>query len=172
MPDPDVSNRERLLRLIDGGTEALKEFERQNAPRPAPPEKAGPAVSAWATGRRAFETWKAKVLSAKPELLRLAQWLLLFVLVLASLRYGVETLKALSGQPPTVSSAAPEEGAGTGLRLVGVDSSGPAVALLEDLKTGKTYFAKVNDRVKNVRVKQIAKNSVLVSVRGRTVELR
>ena len=153
MPDPDVSNRERLLRLIDGGTEALKEFERQNTPRPAPPEKAGPAVSAWAIGRR-------------------AQWLLLFVLTLASLHYGVEMLKALSGQPPTVSSAAPEEGAGTGLRLVGVDSSQPPVALLEDLKTGKTYFAKVNDRVKNVRVKQIAKNSVLVSVRGRTVELR
>ena len=46
------------------------------------------------------------------------------------------------------------------------------VALLEDMKTGKTYFAHLNEKVKGVRIKQIQKNKVTVSVHGKTVELR
>ena len=168
MPDPNA-NRERLLRLIDGGGEALREMHEQQEPAKTEPLKTPVPIAA-----RASSGWKARLPSlSERDAARIAQAALLSIIVLAVLHYGTEILKALPNPRPADPAAvsAPEEGSGTGLRLVGVDLSGPPVAMLEDLKTGKTYFARVNDRVKDVRVKHIVKNKVLVSAHGRTVEL-
>ena len=69
-------------------------------------------------------------------------------------------------------SIGPAEDSGIGLRLVGVDWGEPPVALLEDLKTGKTYFARKNDKIHATRVKEIHKDKVVVVVHGKTLELR
>lgn len=172
MPDPSTPNRERLLRLIDGGTQALNELNREEPAKPASAKTPDAALAQW-KARMGF--WTAG------RTVRLAQAALLVAALLAGLFYGIQILKTLGrpspAAPAAVPAAAPSESAaledasGTGLRLVGVDSSVPAVALLEDLKTGKTYFAKVGDRVKDARVKEILKNKVQVQVRGKTVEL-
>lgn len=161
MPDPDVSNRERLLRLIDGGPEVLKSIPpAEDIPKPATKAPAG--------------AWKAPLSDA--SILKLVKLLVLFGVALAGLHYGAEVLKSLpfaaKPVPGSPSSPAEADEAGVGLRLVGVDTSEAPVALLEDLKTGKTYFARKNDRVKDVQVKQILKNKVVVSSHGRSVELR
>lgn len=158
MPDPDTTNRERLLRLIDGGTEALKEFQAEEAPavKKAP---ALPGITAASLAR----------------LIEIGRLLLILGAILAALHYGLAAVRALKAPGKTdvpALGAAPDDESGIGLRLVGVDSSGPPVALLEDLNTGKTYFARVNEQVKDVRVKHIEKNKVLVWARGKTVELR
>ena len=172
MPDPNPSNRERLLRLIDGGTEALKEMQSSEPPiKPAVP----------ATHKAMMEKWTAKlpVLSGT-QWMRIAKWAVILTAIIVVLHYGLEMMKTMK-QPvkPSVSSASsaptvsPEDETGTGLRLVGVDTSDAApVALLEDMKTGKTYFARVNEKIKGVRVKQIQKNKVVVSYHGKNVELR
>jgi hypothetical protein len=59
-----------------------------------------------------------------------------------------------------------------GLRLVGVDWGNPPVALLEDLKSGKTYFARKGDKIKETRLKEIFKDKVLVVFHGKMLELR
>jgi hypothetical protein len=178
MPDPDTTNRERLLRLIDGGTEALKEFHAEETPKKAPVVTKVPAASSarlLAFGRGLRE-WKKKLPAvSRNDALLVFRWLVLLGALLAALHYGLEALKTVKGpQAPdgTLPVQSPEDGSGVGLRLVGVDSSGPPVALLEDVKTGKTYFARVNERVKDARVKHIEKKKVLVTVRGKTVELR
>ncbi len=169
MPDPNPSNRERLLRLIDGGADALKELQREEAPETAP---ASPA------GRHILSGWKIKipVLSAKDGM-RLAKWLIALVAVVAMLHYALEMMKTMKGPAKAASAAgspaAAEDKSGIGLKLVGVDTSDALpVALLEDLTTGKTYFARVNEKVKDARVKQIQKNKVTLSFQGRNVELR
>lgn len=129
MPAPDPANRERLLRLIDGGGE----------PAAKPAEKQALRVP--------------------------AQGLIALAAVIAVFYYGVVASSS-------VIPASPVDEPGVGLRLVGVDSSDASpIALLEDLRTGKTYFVRVNEKVKDVRVKQIQKNKVTVSFRGKNVEL-
>lgn len=170
MPDNPSNNRERLLRLIDGGHEALKEFQE---PIKVPPAPKKPVQLA-----RLLVEWKAKALPVSQKRLRPA----LFVLgglVLAGWLFrlgmpvvpGLEAVKAIRQDEAGTAGAETVENQ-TGLRLVGVDTSEPPVALLEDLKTGKTYFVRVNERVREARVKQIEKNRVTVTVRGKTVELR
>ncbi len=167
MPDPNPSNRERLLRLIDGGHEALKEFQK---PIPVEPvlKKQDPTAAALVAVKR--------LVVSKSALLPAFRWLIVPVVILAAFHYGLEALKTLKGHdkgiPAAAETRATDEESGIGLRLVGVDTSEPPVALLEDLKTGKTYFARVNEQVKGARVKQIQKNKVTVSLRGKTVELR
>ena len=174
MPD-NPSNRERLLRLIDGGTEALKEMHTDEPAGPKPVKS--PTLFLDHTTRLLID-WKKKlpVLSAK-DLTRLAQGLLVLAAIVAALHYGSEMLKTLKHPADKVAStegvSATTEESETGLRLVGVDTSDTSpVALLEDLKTGKTYFAHLNEQVKGARVKQIQKKKVTVTVHGKTVELR
>ncbi len=169
MPTPNPTNRERLLRLIDGGTEALKEMQPEVKKAAAP----------WATGKVALERWKSKlpVLSGT-ELMRFGKWLIALAALIAALHYGLEMMRAMNSSVKS-SAVSPEAATSTkdetevGLRLVGVDTSDEApVALLEDTKTGKTYFARVNEKVKGVRVKQVQKNKVTVSYNGKNMELR
>jgi hypothetical protein len=149
------SDRERLLRLIDGNPEILEE---------APKEPKAPDVS-----------WRSKPIALDNDLLKLIKLLAVLALVFACLHYGSEALKTMK-RDSSVSGWADlsaEDESGAGLRLVGVDSSDEApVALLENLKSRKTYFARLNDRVGDARVTQIQKNRVLISVRGKTMELR
>ncbi len=169
MPDPSTPNRERLLRLIDGGPEALKELSREEPAKPDAKKTPDATLSRWKSKLGPF---------SNRRLIRLAPAAVILAALLAGLYYGVGTLRTLKpAAPAAVPQAAagavsvtPED-SGAGLRLVGVDSSGPPVALLEDVKTGKTYFAKVGEKVKDARVKEILKNKVLVTVRGKTVEL-
>jgi len=182
MPAPNPSNRERLLRLIDGGTEALKEMQTDEPAGKITPVSAPPAAKKneppLKLSKLTFDGWKTKLSSLSgPELLRFGKWVLLLGAVVAMLHYGLEMIKSMKsasklGTIPASASAVPEE-EGVGLRLVGVDSSDASpVALLEDLKTGKTYFARVNEKVKDARVKQIQKNKVVVSYHGKNLELR
>ena len=94
----------------------------------------------------------------------------------AALYFGLEMTQIMKRAKPETSPvgvSVVEAVDGPGLRLVGVDSSDASpVALLEDLKTGKTYFVRVNEKVKDARVKQIQKNKVVVSYHGKNVELR
>ncbi len=157
MPAPNASDRERLLRLIDGGQEVLEELPKDQKPPEVPRH--------------------AKTVFLDKDVLKFIKLLVIFGLVFVSLHYGSEVLKTLKGVPPVpVSGSAdlvPEDESGVGLRLVGVDSSDTSpVALLENLRSGKTYFARLNDRVGDAKVTQIQKNKVSVLVRGKTVELR
>ncbi len=183
----DPSNRERLLRLIDGGADALKEMHTEEPPQE---KKLSPTPADLASGgaKRVVHILsglkKSLPAMSSKDLTRVVLALFIVVGVVAGLHYGSEMLKTVKQQPKAaaapateVSNAAAanvlEDESGTGLRLVGVDSSDAApVALLEDVKTGKTYFAKVNERVKGAQVKKIEKNKVTISVRGKTVELR
>lgn len=175
MPDPNPSNRERLLRLIDGGHEALKEFAKPIPVKPVP-KKQDQAVAVWAAFKRRLAEWQKKLPVSKGAFFPVLRWLVVLVLILAAFHYGLEALKTVKGQEKALPAAgqtpAAEDESGIGLRLVGVDTSEPPVALLEDLKTGKTYFARANEQVKGARVKLIQKNKVTLSVRGKTVELR
>lgn len=185
MPAPNPSNRERLLRLIDGGTEALKEMQ----PDETPAKPAGPAVQPaakkaapnWAAARLVLDAWRLKLprLSGT-EQMRFGKWLIVLAALIAGLHYGLEMIKTMKPSTNTLASAdiskaavTEEDESGVGLRLVGVDSSDASpVALLEDIKTGKTYFARANEKVGGARVKQVQKNKVVVSYRGKNVELR
>ena len=173
MPESDLkpSNRERLLRLIDGGTEALKEFQTEGAPA----KKVEPtALPKKPTGARLLQDWRKKIPVSDKEALRLLRWLIAVVGVVIVFQYGLAALKTFH---PGNTAAVPvpagtEDASGVGLKLVGVDTSEPPVALLEDLATGKTYFVRKNERVKGARVTQIQKNKVRISVGGRNVELQ
>jgi hypothetical protein len=172
------SNRERLLRLIDGGHDALKEAEEQKAAETAA-KSAEPAEKKTDAGRT-FADWLSRLPLSNRDILRLAKLAVLFGVILAVLHYGVEALKTMrrgerAAAPAVIAGTGPvltEEESAIGLRLVGVDSSQPPVALIEDLRTGKTFFVRKNEQVRGARVKEIAKNRVLVSVDGRNVELR
>ena len=154
MPDPGVSDRERLLRLIDGGPDVVKEVQQQ---REASTEKKPvPVVPVVKSGLNVSAVIK----------MALAMILLLF-----AIHSFTELVRSMGKTENAVTSSASGE-PGVGLRLVGVDWSDAPVALLEDLKTGKTYFAKKNDRIKGTRIQQIFKDKVLVSFHGKTAELR
>jgi hypothetical protein len=175
MSAPDVSNRDRLLRLIDGGQEVLKEVQEERTAKSVDALPKDPNETPKKPSVQDF-FWGAKIAFSDKDLLRLVKLLGLFALIFVCLHYTADILKTLKkdskSSVPGPVDLAPKNEPGIGLRLVGVDSSDPPVALLEDLKTGKTYFARLNDRVGDTRVKQIQKNKVLVSVRGKTVELR
>ncbi len=174
MPDPNESDRDRILRLIDGGPEVLKEVQEERGAKSAeeaPKEQKVPAAS-----------WRSKITFLDKDLLKLLKLLLAFALIFVCLYYASELLKTMKKSPAVASPVrggavdltSTEDESGVGLRLVGVDSSDAAssVALLENLKSGKTYFARLNDRVGDAKVTQIEKNKVVVSVHGKTVELR
>ena len=169
MQSPNETNRERLLRLIDGGPEALKEVQEERKPAE---ENKKPVI-----------TPVTPVPSAKKELrwepAGLAKIALVLLLLLLTLRSGSDLIRSFgqadkraTSTAAAVPAQAPAEESPTGLRLVGVDWGEPPVALLEDLKTGKTYFARKNDKIKETRVKEIFKDRVTVAVRGKTLELR
>lgn len=184
MPGPDASNRERLLRLIDGGADAVREVERERSAKAVEM----PAASQPETVRdEALKQAAAKtpVASAAPSKAMFtlpvgrSVWILLAAVLISSgfLLRGrfvpppAKASEAASSTPQQLAPSVSDETA-IGLRLVGVDTSEPPVALLEDLSTGKTYFAHKNDKIKNVRVKEIHRKMIEVSVDGRTVELR
>ena len=168
MPADNVSNRERLLKLIDGNPDALKETLEVQQPkvaeRSAPPEVKVPTLP------------KIKIHLSNHDILNLVKILAVVGIVIAVLHYGLEFFKvrvrATESVARTQTPSVAGDESGVGLRLVGVDSSNPPVALLEDLKTGKTYFAKKNDNIKGARVQEISKNKVTLSAHGKTVELR
>ena len=210
----NTTNRERLLRLIDGGPDALKELHQERlskmaelasrTPEPAAAEKkeitakpspapASPAMEVKPeVAQNAVPAIESSAPSSKKEedqnWAKLLAPLFLLLMILFGLRYASEWIRpaqkispssevsilqdekpAPLANAPSVDNGAQDE---TGLRLVGVDYSDPPVALLEDLKTGKTYFAKTNDRVKNVKIQQILKNKIVVSLNGKTMELQ
>ena len=166
MPDPNVStDRERLLRLIDGGPEVIKEMQQQRAvlspkpaeekeplqPIPAPQAHGGPKASALSEAQR----------------VQLAQAVLAAIVVVFALYFFADVLKS-KNRVPTAAAAATEGQ----LRLVGVDWSDAPVALLEDTVSGKTYFVRKNDTVRGARVKEIQKDHVSLFMGGKMVELR
>ena len=171
MPDPDVSNLERLLRLIDGGPEVVKEVQQQREvppekkPVPVVPSSASPKPKATDTG-----TATAAKMAAAGALV-LCMVLSVVVLLRAWPKQGHPVVPPQNAVPAAAEKSY-EDTAGAGVRLVGVDWGEPPVALLEDLKTGKTYFVKKNDKVRDLSVKQIFKDKVVASFHGRNVELR
>ncbi len=176
MSEPKVSDRARLIRLIDGGPEAIREAqeEREKLVASAPPLsiKENPAKQ------------PIKAVS-KFNISQMTRWVGLVVLVLLAVRLATvtwhvfekpaTTASTLASPPKTdrglASSGAVDE-SGMGLRLVGVDWSESPVALIEDLKTGKTYFARKNDKIKGARIKEIFKDHVAVFYQGQNEELR
>jgi len=57
-------------------------------------------------------------------------------------------------------------------KLVGVDWGGNPVALIEDTKTGKTYFVKKGESVKESRVTEIFRDRVTLRYDNKVVELK
>lgn len=55
------------------------------------------------------------------------------------------------------------------LKLVGIDWDGEPVAMIEDIQSGKTYFAKENAKIEDVKVIKIQPDSVVIS-RGDIME--
>lgn len=141
------NSRERLLRLIDGGLEAFEEVQDERPPS-APP----PVMKKETIFDRVKTFWGQ------------SQIALILILLILALRSASDFVKSFEGQEKTP--------LGTGLRLVGVDWGDPPVALLEDLKSGKTYFARKGDKIKETRLKQIFKDKVLIVFRGKMLELR
>ncbi len=163
MLNPNETNRERLLRLIDGGAEALKEVQEERKPA--------------ADGKKMPTITPVTPKPSRPQARLDRDLMLRSAAAVAVVVLGFYVWPRLAGKPK---AEAPEPAAqiagvadeNAGLRLVGVDWGEPPVALLEDLQTGKTYFARQEDKVKETRVKQIFKDKVLVAWRGKTLELR
>jgi hypothetical protein len=186
MSSPNGSDRERLLRLIDGGTDVVREVQEE---RLASQEKAEvklvPVVVAAEPSKQKsprpvpITAWMKKIDGQTLSLLKLVLAAVVIVLAVFAVTDAIKSTRPVQVLP--VPATGPATGAppvmvedlsGVGLRLVGVDWSDTPVALLEDLKSGKTYFVKKNERIKNVRVKQIQKDRVLISAHGQDVELR
>lgn len=55
------------------------------------------------------------------------------------------------------------------LKLVGIDWDDEPVAMIEDVQSGKTYFAKENTFIKDIKVLRIQQDKVTIS-RGNTTE--
>lgn len=66
----------------------------------------------------------------------------------------------------------PSGGTPAGLKLVGVDWGGNPVALIEDTKTGKTYFVKKGESVKESRVMEIFRDGVTLRYDNKVIELK
>ncbi len=192
MPDTSESDRERLLRLIDGRPEVVKEAREEQTPvieekKPAPPispvstapPSAIPPIVASPDKKEAILDRVQKFLGRVHwDVAKLAKITLIFILSILALHSASDLVKSFrkpektSVSVPVTPHSVPADDSEAGLRLVGVDWGEPPVALLEDLKTGKTYFAHKNDKIKEARVKQIFKDKVVIVFRGKTVELR
>ena len=183
MPDPNTSDRERLLRLIDGGADVLKEVQQQREepaaekkPVTVVPTAAGAAKPAPADIAFSLKRWWLKSGLKTSSIIKLFLALTLLAVAVYSFTNVVRSMgkadKTASSAAPAVSQERDLGENGIGLRLVGVDWGDDPVALLEDLKTGRTYFAKKNDKIKDARIKQIAKDKVTVFFRGKNMELR
>jgi hypothetical protein len=180
MPDPNETNRERLLRLIDGGPEVVKEVQEERKPsasdiKPSvvtPVTKVPPAKSEDVL--ESAKKFLARIRWDAATVVKITVVLVLLILALRSASDLVRSFGKPEKNPVAVVTAAPgvSDESGAGLRLVGVDWGEPPVALLEDRMTGKTYFARKNDKIKEARVKEIFKEKVTVVVRGKTLELR
>ena len=170
MPDPSVSNRERLLRLIDGGPEVVKEVQEE---RVAPDEKK-PVPVVPAAAAPDSPSAPSKIDPTKITWMVLVFALIVFVVhSLTGLFHPAgKTEKTTPASPAAVKEKERPSDLDAGLRLVGVDWSDAPVALLEDVKSGKTYFARKNDKIQGARVKEILKNKVVVIFRGKELELR
>ncbi len=180
MSESKVSDRARLIRLIDGGPEALREAqeEREKLVASAPPLSIKEAPIPQPVKQAVTKV--SKINSGA-----LLRWIGVVVLILLATRLAIVTWHASEKpsttasslvSPPKIDRSQLADGdvdeAGMGLRLVGVDWSESPVALIEDLKTGKTYFAKKNDKIKGVRIKEIFKDHVAVFFQGQNEELR
>ncbi len=175
MSDSKVSDRARLIRLIDGGSEALREAqeEREKLVASSPPLSIKEAPVS------------AAIKKFPMDLGKLIGFAMLVVLVLLAVRLALATWH-IAEKPtttaPTLASPAKTDrqstananadDLGMGLRLVGVDWSEAPVALIEDLKSGKTYFAKKNDKIKGAHIKEIYRDHINVVYQGKAEELR
>ena len=184
MPEPESpnsSNRERLLRLIDGGPEIVNEVKEEITPKPEEPVAPAPASEKAPSPKAPAEPppVKLKTPILDKDILKLLKMLMVAILIFVCLHYVSDIARTLTRENVTPSVPVPESASsvsqdpsGIGLRLVGVDWGEEPVALLEDIGTGKTYFVRRNDRVKGVHVKQIEKNKVMVFAHGQTMELQ
>ena len=180
---PDHSDRERLLRLIDGGPDVVKEVQQQRETSAKGGQIASQSQETGGGGPdmlSSFKAWWRKSGLNASAVIKMALAMILLIFAIHSLMGLLKSMGRTekgTSSAPAVTAAAQGQGrdqdeTGIGLRLVGVDWDDPPVALLEDMKTGRTYFAKKNDNIKQARVKQIFKDKVLVSFRGKNVELR
>ncbi len=185
MPDTNESDRERLLRLIDGGPEVLKQVQEERQPEPEEKKSAAtvPATPISPEPERKKETIfdQAKAFLSRARwknLIPLIKITLVFFFVVVAIRSAFDFIQSfkksekVSSPSPAGTNLTPADDSGIGLRLVGVDWSEAPVALLENLKSGKTYFARKNDKINGAQVKQIFKDKVLVTFHGKTMELR
>lgn len=172
-----ISERERLLKLIDGGPEAIKEIEKKQIENLDRARAA--AVFSFIKEKTAaiFGKTKDEAASTSQPKNILIPGLLAAAVILAAaysagnyMKHKVPPSSAGVITHPTDKSV-PDLQA-VHLKLVGVDWSNEPVALIEDSRTGKTYFAKKNDSVSDAKVKQIFKDKVIVQVRHQTVELK
>ena len=60
----------------------------------------------------------------------------------------------------------------TGLKLVGVDWGGNPIALIEDIKTSKTYFVKKGESIKELKVMEIFRDRVKLRYNNKVLELK
>ena len=176
MPDPSASDRERLLRLIDGGPDVVKEVQdereaaRERQPVPVLPASPKPKKSAQAVS--AAKEWLGRLDLDTAGLLKIVLVGVVIIFGIHSLADFWKSMKKPDTGVSSIQGPAAEDISGTGLRLVGVDWGNPPVALLEDLKTGRTYFVHTNEKIKETRVKEIFKDKITVSFHGKTEELR
>ena len=169
MPDPGVSDRERLLRLIDGGPEVARELQqqRETTPEPVrPAEEKKPAPAAPVVAPVAVSQRKVPAFSEKHRV-RLAQAALAAIVVMFAVYSVTEMMKSRIAPASAAKLETPET-----LRLVGVDWGDVPVALLEDTGSGKTYFVRKNDQVRGARVLEIQKDHVSIFLNGKNLELR
>ena len=166
MLDNKTSDRERLLKLIDGGPEVVKEVEKKQLE-----ELDRDRAEAVFLFFKGTATWmfQKKVL-----------WVPLTagVLILAAVwhftgpRMKPAAPVSSAGVISHPTDKSPAEPQAIPLKLVGVDWSSDPVALIEDSRSGKTYFAKKNDSVNDAKVKQIMKDKVVIQYHHQTVELK
>ena len=176
MPN-NASDRERLLKLIDGAPETLKEISLR--PVEAPVTKPQTPAFTWkARAARVYEKVRAAVtvpatdrgFPMKTALVFLAG--VLAVVYLFSFFSGARNSADNAPAAAALGEVPAEKVEALGLRLVGVDWGEQPVALIEDTRTGKTYFVRRNDSVKDARVKQILRNKVVLGYRNSSVVLQ
>ena len=178
-----ISDRARLLKLIDGQPNAAPAGPENPATPVDLPEKAYSALTKLKGryGPRVLSGFHRLGLDKKEGVLLILVCVAVLFFLVPRFFKGKKVVPApaaaaqVSAPPDTVQpSRLPPEEAGPriGIRLVGVDWGEVPVALVEDTGTGRTYFVKENDKILGSRVKSIEKDRVLVSYRGQNVELR
>lgn len=76
----------------------------------------------------------------------------------------------INGAP--VESSVEEAGISGPLKLVGIDWDNEPVAMIEDVQSGKTYFAKENTFIKDIKVLKIQKEKVTISRGNMVAEIK